>query len=1178
MKSNSIRLRKNAPRGSVLILVLALLVLLALMGTAFISVARLDAAAVTGTGGAAGPGGYEFGPTDRSLADTLLNRMKDHTFAAIVDDVFNDQARNPTTFTGFRRQYRRPVATPTASDRYRAYDFCDVGTARALSDSFLASRLPERITAGSATSDPTWPVISAWLPQADATGSATVTWFSSPGTPAAATRGYTTNSLTRFDARPTFIIVNPSVGQLPNDPNNRTRVYPALFAGANPVLAGDTDGDGIADAGLFGIDVGQNGTFSQADRQADVNGTFITYYGAIRVVDNSAAINVNTAFSRGGDYTIGATGATPALLDPDYGADLPNYGFFRSNIGLIEMFSANADLTNLLQERVGSLAYADPTPYNDNGSFRTDFNYISLGDTLDMNVARRVRSPGRNGTARMGSFDPVDTAPALKHRGVLLDPDPGINRVPLENKLRTATYTSAANYATDPTKMFRYYPADQGYAWFQYNLDYIPTNTDPAVQIDPDGRPLNIRSLLTATNALTNHVPAMSMSTLPNEVKSTTPTTVTDLVQKMTDWGDPWDGNANAGLIGKASANTSSFADLWRAYWQVMADPANPTNPQDAGKRAFSQTVSRDSGSPTTLTAQERLMLRSAIAAVNTEDLRDIDTDVNKNGDVRFRQIALSATKNATVYGTEKQPFFSRARIDQNSIVTLRLYNPFNAPATRAFPCLRLVKATRTGGVMTLTDITELGNVTGWTTSIGAESFVDVTVSAVEDLAGKEIYLMRSLKATPAATNPVRAVDLDPLNMVPLDVVDLQGLTTAGVLASGTGFQFERAAGWGCVYPGLYTLAPLPIAGVVQPRHSAMQAALVPISPTRTIQLNNVDWPGPAKVGALNVFPFNGFARDGDLLQVPFIGAYRIENSSFQINEMNPVTMDSEFVRELNSDDNGAPGYGIDDEQIGRFGGDMTAMLWASDLFDYVTTTQNPKDDALPNISTDAYSGTAPIAIANEGGIASTGEDSVPVEGRVNINTAPWRVLAMLPLAVNPTTGRINKAATETIATAIVTNRQGAGGPFTSLFDLNKRVPLFQSMNGVITATYNPAGPVGDLTPMPSVYPAPGPAVPTGIATDGVANDFEPRYAQLNRMSNLVSTRSDSFTVYILVQGWRDVATQITVNPATGVATPVTPLQPMPRLVVEKRVAYVVDRSAIRAGKSAITDLRLDGK
>ena len=90
-------------------------------------------------------------------------------------------------------------------------------------------------------------------------------------------------------------------------------------------------------------------------------------------------------------------------------------------------------------------------------------------------------------------------------------------------------------------------------------------------------------------------------------------------------------------------------------------------------------------------------------------------------------------------------------------------------------------------------------------------------------------------------------------------------------------------------------------------------------------------------------------------------------------------------------------------------------------------------------------------------------EDNVPVEGLVNINTANWKILATLPLVVNPATG-VADAAIETtsgltyrqlnanLAKAIVyyrdvdgnenTNIRQPHGPFRSIYELNRVVDL----------------------------------------------------------------------------------------------------------------------------------------
>jgi hypothetical protein len=75
---------------------------------------------------------------------------------------------------------------------------------------------------------------------------------------------------------------------------------------------------------------------------------------------------------------------------------------------------------------------------------------------------------------------------------------------------------------------------------------------------------------------------------------------------------------------------------------------------------------------------------------------------------------------------------------------------------------------------------------------------------------------------------------------------------------------------------------------------------------------------------------------------------------------------------------------------------------------------------------------------------------------------------------------------------------------------------------------------------------------PVTVTTWPQRGDFGHRFLTLNRISNLITTRSDSFTCYILVQGWRDVE-------------PAGANSPQPSLVVQRRVGIIVDRSRVTA-------------
>ncbi len=118
-------------------------------------------------------------------------------------------------------------------------------------------------------------------------------------------------------------------------------------------------------------------------------------------------------------------------------------------------------------------------------------------------------------------------------------------------------------------------------------------------------------------------------------------------------------------------------------------------------------------------------------------------------------------------------------------------------------------------------------------------------------------------------------------------------------------------------------------------------------------------------------------------------------------------------------------------------------------------------------------------------------------------------------------------------------NYRNAKGPFKTLFDLHKvtdglAVPVksFQNGWGTVVLTNDHDDIDGDISP-------------AGALLDTVKNDFEEQFLVLNRVSNLLTTRSDSFTAYVLVQGWRGAGTKT------------------PELVAQQRLVMYIDRSAV---------------
>jgi hypothetical protein len=116
------------------------------------------------------------------------------------------------------------------------------------------------------------------------------------------------------------------------------------------------------------------------------------------------------------------------------------------------------------------------------------------------------------------------------------------------------------------------------------------------------------------------------------------------------------------------------------------------------------------------------------------------------------------------------------------------------------------------------------------------------------------------------------------------------------------------------------------------------------------------------------------------------------------------------------------------------------------------------------------------------------------IKGRININTAPWFVLAQLPW-VSQRIGGTDYS----LAQAIASYRDTVKG-FKSIGELI----------GVAGMDYYKTQ-TGDLAGFPDLTPG-------GSAGDGAPDDFEERDVIFARISNLVTVRSDVFTAYILVR------------------------------------------------------------
>ena len=1329
-------------RGSVLILCVVLIVVLALIGTAMLSGARIDRYATQQHG-------------TNTQIEMLVEGARQIAQGAVVNDLFDGQSG------AFRRAAEQSQLNPsTTYDHSDAHYFPPLpggGGAPAANDAFLASLAPRRLPGGQIV----WDAITGPLASAS---------FESP------LRGPGTALDSRNYMVPTARVINYPDGTSQSFPALQP-IDPATGAAGAIDLAADADGDGIADAMLSRLLPGE------------LNG--VTWYMAARVVDNAAKVNVNTAMSRQADFN--ATG-TPLPAD-----QITRY--FTGSVGLAEMLrtwnpapgaqlqAMGTELLTLNQHRFGMMPFphgitggpgepvADPVSPSPAPSLRTDFEFLGINDAMYMGLGRRLDNPGWIGPAEANRWQAygVNDMTALLAGFTLISPE--ASRTPLEEALNDSIYDGAANGANSPRKgMRRYAPGDVN-TWFTDSFDFdaevlIPTPA-PATF-----KPL--RALLATRNPVTNWAPVHSMD-LPAPLGVDANNKVDFDDQLM---GTSWNLMPNYGTsptqpggrsVAKTDVNTAKFGELWRAYWNVMVDqhlgdaPAGGArqgtpfsvpagtfsdyavltwkgNGFDQGTHAphsglgneHPQHMFRSSirdfrpATPLHFSPAQQMLLRAALAAVNTEDMRDPDdTPTRRDIDLSVTDASAGAgiPARVSVYGIERQPYITEVYVNTDNqptsfpgganpkgYVAIELYNPYSEPIPIGDWSLAVIDRRTTGsshpatggpglkglsyfyihagpadtldtsnpaapptppwrfptglevpakGFLILHNVDPSGadieaarapppnvNVVGPTQYVPNLHWVvqDVT-SAFKESRGGELVLLRSLATPPTPL-------LTSQNTVPVDSFDFTGLNHPEFFGLGSEQYFawhymrsnsaSAAApaepNWKFVYPGRYqgdlpfghrhqgTREPtpwIPGAGGDTVAVNLGVPSAMPFQPTiHTIQMNALDFPGlfpPNIPGATdNRYPFGGFARNGDILQVPFIGSYRVsfndDNLSFL--ELNAVTIDSCFANDsdLANDEMAGDTEVQSREQVGRFApihdrdatapfdanyddldpvGDFNATSlvgtnkwryrWAIDLFEYLTV-QSPGNDYLPSVPTVDPPGTAyapaRLPVNNVKGKAAGGvdtsppappqapgaEDAVPLHGLININTAPAKVLAALPWMPMGDTMHYDEATRTWIAGAdptglpvednyelakeIVLWRDGgataaqpANGPFTSLFDLY-RVPAFHALNKKLVldtlATGGPNDADGDFsphnTPRPPATPPPLPGV------DAVRYDFEEQFLLLNKVSNLITTRSDSFTVYVTVQGW------------TNVGKPTTP----PQLVAQRRVAFIIDRSGVR--------------
>jgi len=170
--------------------------------------------------------------------------------------------------------------------------------------------------------------------------------------------------------------------------------------------------------------------------------------------------------------------------------------------------------------------------------------------------------------------------------------------------------------------------------------------------------------------------------------------------------------------------------------------------------------------------------------------------------------------------------------------------------------------------------------------------------------------------------------------------------------------------------------------------------------------------------------------------------------------------------------------------------GDITKVLTVgpgidpNDMIGVQLAAEPPEDHIRLDLKSSSYADIFQYLTVIDPATFGLETNETRIKGRINVNTAPWFVIAQLPW-IRPD-----------IARAIVSHRDTTIKGFKSISQLMQ----------VAQMDYY-ATDQTDLTTFPDLTPS-----------DGAGQDFEERDVIFSRISNLVTVRSDVFTAYILVR------------------------------------------------------------
>lgn len=1197
--------RLLAKRGTVLIFVVGVLVLMALAATAYLTTARVDRATTKQN---------EF----NTEVDLLMEGMKRLVAGLIASD--------ETASTDFRTQTSGTLETAgTLTGQFsKGSYFVD----RPGVDKWLADRAP-----GFAGGTPVWRNVTSGLFGNEP--------FVDP---------LTGQTITSNDPRKLYFNLQPQIV------NGKPMLNSAM---TGQFRAADADGDGVPDSGFYRVPVGVvNGiTYYAAVRVVDHNSAVNATTAMSRSEDYDSAGNTLNPTTGMFAPPIGlfttSVGLKELLGETSGAADYGRVQLYR--MGGISGTPSLTDVVTNGTAQTGAQLYrswGDKLYHDLSRRTKTPGTLAGGGPQLNAFTLNDQISLSYRGSAVRDS-----QTSATKLETQLSNS--------LQTNVKAKPYTSVNQWYTDLFNYDTHYDLPAPGTATPATARPMLTAHNPTSSLVRGVDLMALRDLGTA-NFFANVVelpnPVSGRPTDP--AVAIPPMTFPPVCERMKAYDLTNEPAGFSKLPQKCSVNTASFDELWRAYYNVMCGTDGVT-PEAMGAPFDKQTtyVLGDPATPPTradgtiwpITANSQpwvkgpppaspdqytnqMLLRAAQAAVNTIDMRDDDDDISVRR-IRLRSLANNQEYAVNVYGMERQPFITQSvfhddgtGLNKDDWAAIELYNPYETPLDistpgkwklavlerdpsgykttsiynfppgsvippRGFLILQSSSTTPAEvNPMPADNPTARGGVivqTGGTLNLlirGGSTF------------SREIVLMRTrrndglpstgdLATRPYTSNNTREPDeafdsgvtQQITNFVPVDQIVLQDIPTVSIpTAFYRGRPTALATNFKCAYEDFSTPWSNLTTGGTKASFGVPNA--VPTANFPTIQIGSDDSPYPYPADTVNdryAYPFGGFARLGDLAAVPFIGNFTVTNDDATVlYEVNTVALDAYVA------DTAVPNT---EEAVGRF--DLEHYAWARDLFDYFTVIGHPKDEydrAVPisdSVSASVTPGqpgfnlelntaaTTPLATTVTG----------PVQGLININTAPAAVLATLPwfpagsdafgvdAAGHLVAGANNKDDNWDIAQAIVYYRdvlnggetKGNGGDdngngqtdevfaFKSIYDLLD-VPAIKIDLPTILPTNEPDDADGDLTPVNH-----NPGLSAGVTTDGARDDLEEKLLLLSRVSNLITTRSDAFTVYIFLQGYRNAGTA------------------QAELVVQRRAAMIMDRSGVEPQVTDVTTTRV---